>query len=133
MQPRECFLLLSGGHRQTDMIISMRLSHLEQKPLFVNMFRKIYPEDACILRVKDSARALGELASAFYGHPSRRFKLVGVTGTNGKTTTVTLLHQSVYLHSDTKLVVLRPSGTTLEMRRLRPPTPPPIPCSLTAS
>jgi UDP-N-acetylmuramoyl-L-alanyl-D-glutamate--2,6-diaminopimelate ligase len=50
------------------------------------------PRDACILVVKDSARALGELASAFYGHPSRRFKLTGVTGTNGKTTTVTLLH-----------------------------------------
>lgn len=50
------------------------------------------PQDACILVVKDSARALGELASAFYGHPSRRFKLTGVTGTNGKTTTVTLLH-----------------------------------------
>lgn len=50
------------------------------------------PQDACILLVKDSARALGELASAFYGHPSRRLKLTGVTGTNGKTTTVTLLH-----------------------------------------
>jgi UDP-N-acetylmuramoyl-L-alanyl-D-glutamate--2,6-diaminopimelate ligase len=51
------------------------------------------PEDSCILVVKDSAKALGELASAFYGYPSRRFKLTGVTGTNGKTTTVTLLHQ----------------------------------------
>ena len=50
------------------------------------------PEETCILVVKDSARALGELASAFYGYPSRRFKLTGVTGTNGKTTTVTLLH-----------------------------------------
>jgi len=50
------------------------------------------PEGACFLVVKDSSRALGELASAFFGHPSRRFKLTGVTGTNGKTTTVTLLH-----------------------------------------
>lgn len=35
---------------------------------------------------------LGELASAFYGHPSRRLTLIGVTGTNGKTTSTYLLH-----------------------------------------
>jgi UDP-N-acetylmuramoyl-L-alanyl-D-glutamate--2,6-diaminopimelate ligase len=52
----------------------------------------VLPE-VCYLMVKDSAKALGLLASAFYGHPSRRFILVGITGTNGKTTTVTLLHR----------------------------------------
>ena len=41
----------------------------------------------------DSSVALGQLADAFYGHPSRKLKLVGITGTNGKTTTVTLLHR----------------------------------------
>ncbi len=41
--------------------------------------------------VEDSHRAMGQAASAFNGHPSRRLKLVGVTGTNGKTTTATLL------------------------------------------
>jgi UDP-N-acetylmuramoyl-L-alanyl-D-glutamate--2,6-diaminopimelate ligase len=43
------------------------------------------------IRVDDSYRAMGEAASAFHGHPSRKLKLVGVTGTNGKTTTATLL------------------------------------------
>jgi UDP-N-acetylmuramoyl-L-alanyl-D-glutamate--2,6-diaminopimelate ligase len=51
------------------------------------------PDEACLVRVKDSAYALGYLASAFYNNPSRRFKLVGITGTNGKTTTITLLHR----------------------------------------
>ena len=45
------------------------------------------------VQVPDSAAALGPLASAFYGHPSRQLKLVGVTGTNGKTTCATLLHK----------------------------------------
>lgn len=45
------------------------------------------------VKVDNSARALGLIASNFYGNPSSRLKLVGVTGTNGKTTTVTLLHQ----------------------------------------
>ena len=43
--------------------------------------------------VKDSAEALGKLLSAWYGHPSDKLVLVGVTGTNGKTTIATLLYQ----------------------------------------
>jgi UDP-N-acetylmuramoyl-L-alanyl-D-glutamate--2,6-diaminopimelate ligase len=40
-----------------------------------------------VIRVADSRAALARLAAAFYGHPSRRLALVGITGTNGKTTT----------------------------------------------
>lgn len=42
--------------------------------------------------VENSRRAVAEAADEFYGHPSRELKLVGITGTNGKTTTVTLLY-----------------------------------------
>jgi UDP-N-acetylmuramoyl-L-alanyl-D-glutamate--2,6-diaminopimelate ligase len=45
------------------------------------------------LQVDDSAEALGLLASQWFGNPSQRFKLVGVTGTNGKTTVATLLYR----------------------------------------
>ncbi|HEY1006452.1 MAG TPA: UDP-N-acetylmuramoyl-L-alanyl-D-glutamate--2,6-diaminopimelate ligase [Sphingobacteriaceae bacterium] len=45
------------------------------------------------VKVSDSARALGRAASNFYGNPSGQLKLVGVTGTNGKTTVATLLFQ----------------------------------------
>ncbi len=41
--------------------------------------------------VKDSAKALGIVAGNFYGNPSAKIKLIGVTGTNGKTTVATLL------------------------------------------
>lgn len=44
------------------------------------------------IKVPDSSAALGTIASAFYGNPSRSLKLVGITGTNGKTTTATLLY-----------------------------------------
>ncbi|MFW6334199.1 MAG: Mur ligase family protein, partial [Desulfosalsimonas sp.] len=44
-----------------------------------------------VVEVADSRYALARLASAFWGHPSRRMKLIGVTGTNGKTTTAFLL------------------------------------------
>lgn len=44
-------------------------------------------------KVQDSAAALGQLASQFYGAPSEQLRLVGITGTNGKTTTATLLYE----------------------------------------
>lgn len=52
-----------------------------------------YPSDAVIIVCPDTHVALGIVASAFYDHPSRKMKLVGVTGTNGKTTTATLLYR----------------------------------------
>jgi UDP-N-acetylmuramoyl-L-alanyl-D-glutamate--2,6-diaminopimelate ligase len=56
-----------------------------------------FPEDIdpiiTYVKVKDSAHALGVIASNFYDNPSEHLELVGVTGTNGKTTVVTLLYQ----------------------------------------
>lgn len=45
------------------------------------------------ITVKDTSLALGVICGNFYGNPSRKLKLVGVTGTNGKTTVATLLFQ----------------------------------------
>lgn len=45
------------------------------------------------IQVTNSDIALGELASAFFDFPSQKLRLVGITGTNGKTTTVTLLYR----------------------------------------
>lgn len=50
-------------------------------------------EGVTYVRVADSNKALGQMAANFYGHPSEALSLVGITGTNGKTTTVTLLHR----------------------------------------
>jgi UDP-N-acetylmuramoyl-L-alanyl-D-glutamate--2,6-diaminopimelate ligase len=47
---------------------------------------------AVLVPVTDSRAALGEIATAFYGRPADRLSLLGVTGTNGKTTTAFLLH-----------------------------------------
>ena len=43
------------------------------------------------IKVKNSSKTLGQIASNFYGNPSQRLKLVGITGTNGKTSTATML------------------------------------------
>ncbi|MEI7982612.1 MAG: UDP-N-acetylmuramoyl-L-alanyl-D-glutamate--2,6-diaminopimelate ligase, partial [Bacteroidota bacterium] len=53
----------------------------------------ILHEGVCFIRVENSSMALGIMASNYYGEPSRKLQLIGVTGTNGKTTTATLLHR----------------------------------------
>ena len=50
------------------------------------------PEGIVRIRVADSRNALALAAANFYGNPSAKLELVGITGTNGKTTTVTLLY-----------------------------------------
>ena len=54
---------------------------------------KTLKEGVTYIRVDDSAYVLGMGVSNFYGNPSRSLKLVGVTGTNGKTTIATLLYR----------------------------------------
>lgn len=57
---------------------------------------EVIPENAdpkvTYVKVKDCSFALGVIASNFFDEPSSSIKLVGITGTNGKTTTVTLLY-----------------------------------------
>ena len=49
-------------------------------------------DKATIIQVSSTEAAVGPVATAFQGYPAERLKLVGVTGTNGKTTTKELVH-----------------------------------------
>lgn len=79
---------LSDGHQFMDKAADLGAQVIvcEKLPETVN-------ESITYATVKDSAQALGIIAANWFGNPSEKLKLVGVTGTNGKTTTVTLLYQ----------------------------------------
>ena len=70
--------------------------------------RKVYLADASDVTevvVKDSRKAMARMASRFHGEPSKAFSLVGITGTNGKTTTTYLVdHIAQTLGSRTGLI-----------------------------
>ena len=72
----------------------------------------------------DSAGAMADLAAAFYDYPSRELKLVGITGTNGKTTTATLLYDLVralgYKAGLISTVVYRIEGREVEATHTTP-------------
>ncbi len=51
------------------------------------------PEEITVIMAKDTRKALANCSSNFYGNPSRKFKLIGVTGTKGKTTTTFMIKE----------------------------------------
>ena len=82
----------TDGHKYIPMVASASVAAIVCEELPSQIANGI-----TYIRVADSADALGRLASAWYGHPSHKLKLVGVTGTNGKTTTATLLYEMARL------------------------------------
>jgi len=78
----------SDGHDFIPMAVASGASAVICEKLPVNPLSNI-----CLILTDDSASALGIAASNFYGNPSSSMRLVGVTGTNGKTTIATLLYR----------------------------------------
>jgi UDP-N-acetylmuramoyl-L-alanyl-D-glutamate--2,6-diaminopimelate ligase len=87
-----CFVAIRGtqvdGHEYIDKALELGASVIVCEVLPKNII-----EGIVYIRVKDSSEVLGKMASSFYDNPSDKIKLVGITGTNGKTTTVTLLYR----------------------------------------
>lgn len=79
---------LADGHKFIDSAIEKGASAIVCEELPVKI-----EEQVTYIRVNDSAAALGMIAANFYDHPSGKLKLVGITGTNGKTTVATLLYK----------------------------------------
>jgi UDP-N-acetylmuramoyl-L-alanyl-D-glutamate--2,6-diaminopimelate ligase len=70
-----------------------------------------------LLLVPSARAAVGPLAAAVYGHPSRQFNLIGVTGTNGKTTT-TLLVETLFRAAGCRTGVIGTLGARIGDREL---------------
>ena len=72
--------------------------------MFKSLIKKITFYDKLYFLLKDSViyqlrkRFMGQIANNMYGYPSRNFFVIGVTGTNGKTTTVNLIHKILNDH-----------------------------------
>ena len=82
----------TDGHKYIPMVASTHVGAIVCEELPSQIVNGI-----TYIQVADTAEALGKLASAWYGHPSSKLKLVGVTGTNGKTTSATLLYEMARL------------------------------------
>ena len=78
----------SDGHQFIDQAINQGAT-----AILCETFPSKFQDNVSYLLVENSAKALGVIAANFFNHPSSKLKLVGITGTNGKTTVATLLFQ----------------------------------------
>lgn len=58
--------------------------------VFLAQHELCLPDDACVITVEDTRIALAQISAEFFSHPERKLKLVGITGTKGKTTVTKL-------------------------------------------
>lgn len=91
VEPGDLFVAMKGtqvdGHRFIDKAVERGASAIICETMPADTTGPVV-----FVRVENSARALGLITSACYGHPSQKLKIIGITGTNGKTTTVFLLY-----------------------------------------
>jgi UDP-N-acetylmuramoyl-L-alanyl-D-glutamate--2,6-diaminopimelate ligase len=90
VKPESCFIAVKGhavdGHQFIDTAVANGATAIVCEVLPQNINEQIV-----YIQVENSAEAAGYMGHNFYGEPSLKVKLVGVTGTNGKTTIATLL------------------------------------------
>lgn len=90
VQPGSLFVALSGGSADGHRFIPDAIRHGA-----VAVVGELLVEGLAVpyLRVENSRQALAHIAAAFHGYPARHLTMIGVTGTDGKTTTCNLIYQ----------------------------------------
>ena len=85
----DCFVAIPGTHTDGHRYVETALRDGAVAAVVQRRAGTAWPQ----VVVPDTRRALALVSSTFYGHPSRDMVVIGVTGTDGKTTTTTMIHQ----------------------------------------
>jgi UDP-N-acetylmuramoyl-L-alanyl-D-glutamate--2,6-diaminopimelate ligase len=105
VEPGWAFVAIQGAKADGHAYIAQALARGAVALVVDRPFdRSSAPHVTCV-RVPDTRRTLAQLASAFYGYPSDQLRLIGVTGTNGKTTSTYLLEAVLRAHGATPGVI----------------------------
>lgn len=88
----DCFVAIPGTHTDGHRYVETALRDGAVAAVVQRRVGTAWPQ----IVVEDTRRALALMSSAFYGRPSRSLSVIGVTGTDGKTTTTTMIHQMLH-------------------------------------
>lgn len=91
VEPGTCFFAIKGERADGHLFIDKAVQHGATAVVCASP-PSAPPDGVALVTVTDSRAALAEAAADYFDHPSRELRLVGVTGTNGKTTVAYLLH-----------------------------------------
>jgi UDP-N-acetylmuramoyl-L-alanyl-D-glutamate--2,6-diaminopimelate ligase len=133
VQPGSVFVAMKGGSTDGNRYVEKALAAgalgiiTDSSPKFDHLL--VFQAGLPVLEVEHGRRALAEASAAFFGHPERKLKATGITGTNGKTTTAFLMEALLNAAARTTALVgtieyhvageVRPSAhTTPESRDL---------------
>lgn len=104
------FVAISGfsvdGHQYIEKAISLGATTIiVEKDVVIQA-------DVTVLKVADTREALARVAANFYGRPTEQLNLIGITGTNGKTSTTYFL-KSIFEQTDTSIGIIGTIGTVI--------------------
>jgi len=107
LKPGDLFVAIPGTHTDGHRYVEVALRDGAAAAVVQRTTGTAWPQ----VVVEDTRKALALVSAAFFGHPSRDLRVVGVTGTDGKTTTTILIHQML-------LTAGRPAGAmnTVDVR-----------------
>jgi UDP-N-acetylmuramoyl-L-alanyl-D-glutamate--2,6-diaminopimelate ligase len=92
VQPGSCFIAIAGTAMDGHQFINVAIQKGAVAIICEHMPARL-EDNVTYVQVENTSAAAGFISHRFYGEPSNDFKLVGVTGTNGKTTIATLLYK----------------------------------------
>jgi UDP-N-acetylmuramoyl-L-alanyl-D-glutamate--2,6-diaminopimelate ligase len=95
VEPGACFFALTGAEADGHLFFDKAVYHGATAAVCERLPEDDLPGLRAVVRVTDARAALAEAASVFFGQPSRALRLIGITGTNGKTTVAFLLHHAL--------------------------------------
>jgi UDP-N-acetylmuramoyl-L-alanyl-D-glutamate--2,6-diaminopimelate ligase len=92
----DLFVAVKGTHADGHLFIAKAIEK-GAVAIVCEVIPENIPAGVVVIRIEGTQAAFGKMAAAYYGHPSGSLKVVGVTGTNGKTTIASLLYKTFTL------------------------------------
>ena len=108
---------VSDGHQYIEDVIKKGAVAVMVQEGCIDLTKTIIPENVTIIMLPDTRRGLAIISTNYYGNPSSKFKLIGVTGTKGKTTT-TFMIKEILEKAGKKVGLMGTIATYINGRRL---------------